>query len=103
MNTRSRRSAIFWFLSLTAPLIKADISPSQWRIQKLPAVQDLQMSKIVFANDRLGWIIAGANTLLKSVDGGKNWSIQTTNLAKPHTEVSGLWFVDENRGWAVGA
>jgi photosystem II stability/assembly factor-like uncharacterized protein len=61
------------------------------------------LNRILFASDRVGWICAGLNTILKTVDGGKTWNVVQTNLAVPGTDVAGIWFGDEDRGWAAGA
>lgn len=46
--------------------------------------------------------IAGApgTTILHSSDAGQSWRLFSTNQTAP---LRGLWFIDEHRGWAVGA
>ena len=46
---------------------------------------------------------AGRNALLRTSDGGRNWSVLNTNLSKPNTEIARVWFRDERLGWAGGA
>src|SRR5437870_1584555 len=92
-------STCYW--SCTLAFIGADTKPSLWRLVELPTPPDQQLSRIMFANERAGWISAGRNTILKTIDGGKRWSVLDTKLAT-QTDISGLWFVDESRGWAAG-
>jgi len=58
---------------------------------------------MLFASDRVGWLLAGLNTILKTTDAGRTWTVLNTGLVRPGTDVSGLWFADEHRGWAAGA
>src|SRR4051794_33766746 len=90
-------------LSLSFSLQPARGQPSPWSATDIRGQADPPLNSIVFANDRVGWISAGLNTLLKTVDGGTTWAVLQTNLAVPGTEVSTVWFKDQDRGWAVGA
>jgi photosystem II stability/assembly factor-like uncharacterized protein len=76
--------------------------PSPWQAIQIRGYGDGPLDRIQFANDRVGWIIAGAKTVLKTVDGGRTWTVLKTNLDEPGTALAGIWFVDEDRGWAAG-
>ena len=45
----------------------------------------------------------GLNGLLKTSDGGVTWAPLKTNLTERRTDLAGIWFKDENQGWAAGA
>ncbi len=94
---------LFLALFLSCRLQFAETQPSPWSVIKVHAQGDASLNRILFTNDRVGWICAGLNTILKTADGGRTWAVQKTNLAVPGTDISGIWFADENRGWAVGA
>lgn len=51
--------------------------------------------------DRHVWVAGAPGTcLFHSADGGTTWEVFRTEQALP---LKGLWFLDEYRGWAVGA
>jgi photosystem II stability/assembly factor-like uncharacterized protein len=83
-------------------ILAAGSQPSPWKVIKLQGQVDAPLNRIVFAGDHVGWICAGLNTLLKTVDGGKQWTVLPTNLAVAGTEISGIWFLDQDQGWAAG-
>ena len=101
--TTCRAHSICLALFLLCSLRSSGAQVSAWTAIAIPTQGDAPLNKIVFANDRVGWICAGLNTILKTLDGGMNWTVLQTNLAVPGTDVSGLWFADRDRGWAAGA
>ena len=58
-----------------------------------------------FVNERIGYVtVADVNfrsAILKTLDGGKTWKTIANNFSPAHYELTGLTFVDEQRGWAV--
>jgi photosystem II stability/assembly factor-like uncharacterized protein len=95
------------FLALIAActlgITTTEAKQPQWHLTELPVPQDLQLNRILFANDRIGWVCAGLNSILKTVDGGQSWVELKTNLSVPQIDLSSLWFADESQGWAAGA
>jgi len=73
---------------------------STWQIRAVPDLRPL--SKILFVDERVGWMQGGTNSILKTVDGGVTWVVLKTNLSDPRTGIGSIWFRDEKRGWAVG-
>jgi photosystem II stability/assembly factor-like uncharacterized protein len=71
---------------------------SPWTLTEIPGQHDTAFLRITFASDRAGWLIGGLNTILKTTDGGRNWAV----LRHLGSDVSGLWFADDKRGWAAG-
>jgi photosystem II stability/assembly factor-like uncharacterized protein len=69
--------------------------------------KDTALNSIHFVNPNLGWIVGATSkneeapegTLLKTSDGGKNWSVSTLPFKQVPTSVH---FIDPNRGWMGG-
>ena len=55
---------------------------------------------LYFHTPRFGWVVGSGGTILKTVDGGKNWK----KVGSGTTEsLMSVFFYDEQHGWAVGA
>lgn len=89
------------FLSCVMLIAGAQSTP--WAAVEVGGQGASPLNRILFASDRVGWICAGLNMMLKTVDGGRTWNMLRTNLTVRGTDVSGIWFADEERGWAAGA
>jgi photosystem II stability/assembly factor-like uncharacterized protein len=94
----------FWILAVLVAyclrLAGAD-EGSPWQFREVPDQRPL--NRIFFVNERIGWMQTGLNGLLKTSDGGVTWAPLKTNLTERRTDLVGIWFRDENRGWAAGA
>jgi photosystem II stability/assembly factor-like uncharacterized protein len=55
-----------------------------------------------FINSQEGWAVGGQRTLLHTDDGGETWSSQTVPVDDKF-EISGVTFIDANRGWIAGS
>lgn len=53
---------------------------------------------VYFVTDLIGWIGTTAGDIFKTIDGGKNWVLQTSTGKR----VRNIHFKDELHGWAVG-
>jgi photosystem II stability/assembly factor-like uncharacterized protein len=60
------------------------------------------MESVQIVDPRVAYAVGanGPGLVLKSFDGGITWSPQVSNTAQ---RLKDVWFVDERRGWAVGA
>jgi photosystem II stability/assembly factor-like uncharacterized protein len=58
------------------------------------------LSDVCFVNDSTGWI-STTGAVLKTTNGGNNWSSNTTGI-NVATDLKSIFFVSENIGWAVG-
>ena len=61
--------------------------------------------KIQFLNDRVGFVSLENFTqgaILKTTDGGKNWTRLKINDPQGTTNLEGVGFIDEQRGWVGG-
>jgi photosystem II stability/assembly factor-like uncharacterized protein len=56
---------------------------------------------ICFPDDNVGWAVGSGRTLLKTTDGGVNWSAQTVP-AETSPFLKGVCFADTLNGWVVG-
>jgi photosystem II stability/assembly factor-like uncharacterized protein len=72
----------------------------QWNLGSVGAGNDMHGMHLV--GPSIGYAVGtnGSGLVLKSYDGGMSWSPQVSNTAQT---LNGVWFVDELRGWAVGA
>ena len=59
-----------------------------------------QLRDVFFVNDSVGWV-STIGAVLKTTNGGNNWSSNTTGI-NVATDLKSLFFVSENIGWAVG-
>jgi len=55
--------------------------------------------KIIFIDDKHGWIVGDYGRIFRSTDGGTTWSLQKTGTDAILLDVE---FVDPLNGWAVG-
>ena len=60
---------------------------------------DKHFTSLFFLNENLGFITCYDGYILKTDDGGENWSIKPTNNDLP---LYGISFINENTGFAVG-
>jgi photosystem II stability/assembly factor-like uncharacterized protein len=56
---------------------------------------------VYFVDDNVGWTVGNGATILKTVDGGQNWTPQTAP-ADADPSFRSVCFVDSLEGWAVG-
>lgn len=94
---------IWILIAVQCSLRLAAQNSGRWSVIDIRSYASEPLNKVLFTNDRVGWVSAGRNTLLKTVDGGRTWSVLRTNLTEPTSEISGIWFTNENHGWAVGS
>ncbi len=66
-------------------------------ITGLPTSEELKSVKFIDA--LTGWVAGGNGTILKTTDGGNNWSLQTSGT---NNILRSIFFLDANNGWACG-
>lgn len=72
---------------------------ANWRVQTFPSRGSaVRFRDVFFADDQFGWIVGWPGRILRTVDGGRNWQ-QTTPSGDGFL---GVYFVNRDRGWAVG-
>jgi len=64
--------------------------------------QDIKLTDVLFVTADVGWVAGEHSTIIKTTDGGKNWTAQLggdpNNSEQP---ITFLRFLDDRRGWAV--
>ena len=60
------------------------------------------MSEVHFVDEGTGWAAMGEGGIRKTTDGGRTWVPQDIGALYEMGGVYGLFFADENTGWAVG-
>ncbi|MBK9106618.1 MAG: hypothetical protein IPL92_19185 [Saprospiraceae bacterium] len=69
---------------------------SRYRIG-LPVTDQLKTVK--FIDLSTGWAAGESGTILKTINGGMNWSVQTSGIT---STIRSIFFLDANNGWACG-
>ncbi len=57
------------------------------------------LKAVHFINPSSGWVAGENGTVMKTSDGGINWTLLTTNTTQT---LRGIYFYDMNKGWACG-
>jgi len=92
-------TSIFIFFSLFLLLLNTANSQSVWTTQYLSGVNESQLRKIQFINQLTGWACGSNGTLIKTTNGGENWTLVSLGT---NNYLTSLYFLDQNTGW-VGA
>jgi photosystem II stability/assembly factor-like uncharacterized protein len=78
---------------------------SGWYQQFLPSLSNMQVSDIFFLDSLTGWAVTGngepndtSGYILKTIDGGDNWSLKLTDFR----DFSRVKFLNENTGFVSG-
>ncbi|MQQ99220.1 WD40/YVTN/BNR-like repeat-containing protein [Glaciimonas soli] len=59
------------------------------------------LTSVTFIDNKTGWAAGHDGVVLKTVDGGENWSLLRQQYGQEQPILS-IWFADANRGLAVG-
>jgi photosystem II stability/assembly factor-like uncharacterized protein len=99
-----RSEASAWAVGALGATPRTVVTPDSTAWELLSAGTDFaRLNGVQFAGDLVGFA-AGLNataggTVLRTEDGGVNWTPQTTNAIE---ELLDVFFVDASRGWAAG-
>jgi photosystem II stability/assembly factor-like uncharacterized protein/subtilisin-like proprotein convertase family protein len=72
---------------------------STWTEQTNPSAKPLH--DVFFINANKGWAVGMDTTIIRTTDGGQNWSQVSPNVATG-ARYSSVFFIDEMKGWVVG-
>jgi photosystem II stability/assembly factor-like uncharacterized protein len=64
-----------------------------------PKPQGNTLNSVCFVNDNIGYSVGNFGTVLKTIDGGLNWTILNSNTTK---KLNGVYFINDSYGFAVG-
>jgi photosystem II stability/assembly factor-like uncharacterized protein len=71
--------------------------------QVSPVIENLRydaaLNDVCFVSAACGWCVGDRGVIWHTVDGGRTWHSQTSNVV---TGLNSVCFIDERRGWAVG-
>lgn len=76
--------------------IKVVSYPSPWVYCGIASNYNLQ--DVFFIDKNTGWTVSLNGVILKTTDGGTNWSV----LSSSTYSISGIHFINASEGWAVG-
>ena len=60
---------------------------------------DAALNDICFTSQKLGWAVGDRGVIWHTADGGSTWHEQQSNTV---CNLSGIYMLDDHRGWAVG-
>ncbi len=83
----------------TVASTSATVDSLDWSVTSLGASNALQGLHVAGALTAYTVGSNGSGLILKTINGGGSWTAQTANSAQALNDV---WFVDTQRGWAVG-
>lgn len=89
--------------AILACLPSALAQNSAWKVVTLPPFAQGPLGQLMMLNDSEGWMLYGKNGIMKTADGGQTWNRLETNITADNSILSGIWFLDEQHGWAVGS
>jgi len=93
------KQIIIVLLSLAVMITAPTTLAAGWDWQN-PLPTGNQINGMQFVNANLGYAVGNCGTILKTADGGTNWSILSSGTTSHLNAVS---FVDASTGWVVGA
>jgi photosystem II stability/assembly factor-like uncharacterized protein len=79
------------------PVVMTSDGGKTWTLSEY--LKDGGMSCIYFVNENIGWI-AGSQNIYKTIDGGKNWSLEFSPSGGELFSKD-IYFVDESCGWLI--
>ena len=81
-----------------AGLFSASAAQAQWAVQHAPA-NAFSLTDVQFLDADHGYATGAIGTLIKTVDGGQNWTWVTTGI---NPSLRNLYFVNADSGYVVG-
>lgn len=72
--------------------------PAQDDWVKLPPPTSRTLYKLHFLDNRLGWAAGERGEIIKTTDGGENWTLQISNIEQ---DILDIFMLDAARGWGL--
>ena len=92
------KKIIFTLFIIHISLIIA-IAQNTWFWQN-PLPQGNSLNCVKFVNSNTGWAVGYHGTIIKTIDGGNNWTLISSGTM---IELTSVYFTNEYTGWVVGA
>ncbi len=70
-----------------------------WTKASIFGSAEAKLNSIFFINQRNGWTVGGGGKIFQTVNGGKIWREQKSNVTNDLTDI---FFTDTAEGWAIG-
>ena len=70
-----------------------------WNKASVSGNSEAKLNSVFFLNQKMGWTVGSQGKIFQTVNGGKTWREQKTNITKDLTDVV---FNNSAEGWAVG-
>jgi len=80
-------------------ILFTDDAGSSWNKASIFGNSKTKLNSVFFINQKIGWTVGSAGKILQSVNGGKVWHEQKSNVAVDLTDV---FFNNTADGWVVG-
>jgi len=81
-------------------ILHSDDRGATWRQAKVPTQANL--TGVFFIDARNGWAVGHDEVILRTTDGGDNWTL-THSAPEKQQPLLSVWFKDANLGFAIGA
>jgi len=96
----ARANSVVFAVGERGHILSRHAGSDQW-IQSPVPTQAL-LTAVFMLDDQLGWAVGHDAVILKTLDGGKSWSIlhQAPDEQRPLMDI---WFRDKDNGFAIGA
>ncbi len=69
---------------------------NQWRVLAKPTSANL--NRLQFLDSLKGWVVGDGGTIIKTVDGGRSWLFQDSQI---HDNIIDLYILNDRLGWAL--
>lgn len=71
-----------------------------WSLQTIGNGEEL--NDVFFSNSQIGWAVGNKMTIMRTIDGGNNWVIDTLTSNIPNNPLLTVYFRDATNGWIGG-
>jgi len=98
------KTKYIFFVCLLVPIRFLFSQEAGWISQNpFPPTQWIEFTSVFFLDDSTGWVGGGwPRKILKTVDGGNNWNIQSLPASDTLQWIGSIYFLSSAKGWAVG-
>jgi photosystem II stability/assembly factor-like uncharacterized protein len=85
------------FVLLFVPARQPELIAQQiWIPVQTPTTRNLQ--RVCFVDSLRGWVVGDSGTIVRTTNGGRNWTVQNSGITTPITEI---FMLNRRLGWAL--
>lgn len=85
------------FIGLLLTLINGIFAQDYWISVNSPT--NINLNKLHFLDNQTGWVAGDSGLIMKTSNGGGEWTVQTTNITN---NIEEIFMLNKNYGWALG-